>query len=156
MAIMQSRRRFVTNAAVAGAAGFGTLGALDRGGGRTLLAAEPPPEISTIRLERDPAICIAPTLVAEELLHAEGFAEVRYVDVDKRSPIQQLAFDETDWTFEFAPAVIAESDAGAPVTVVAGMHVGCFELFAHESIHGIADLKGRTVGVPPGYATPDA
>jgi NitT/TauT family transport system substrate-binding protein len=154
MAIMQSRRRFVTNAAVAGAAGFGTLGALDRGGGRTLLAAEPPPEISTIRLERDPAICIAPTLVAEELLHAEGFAEVRYVDVDKRSPIQQLAFDETDWTFEFAPAVIAESDAGAPVTVVAGMHVGCFELFAHESIHGIADLKGRTVGVPPGYATP--
>ena len=52
MAIMQSRRRFVTNAAVAGAAGFGALGALSRGGGGTSLAAEPPPEISTIRLEK--------------------------------------------------------------------------------------------------------
>ena len=30
MAIMQSRRRFVTNAAIAGAAGFGALGAVSR------------------------------------------------------------------------------------------------------------------------------
>ena len=65
-----------------------------------------------------------------------------------------MAFDETDWTLEFAPAVIAELDAGAPVTMVTGMHVGCFEVFAHEVIRGIADLKGRTVGVPPGYETP--
>ena len=70
--------------------------------------------------------------MAEELLHAEGFTDVRYVDLDKRSPAQQLAFDETDWTLEFAPAVIAELDGGAPVTMVAGVHVGCFELFAHE------------------------
>ena len=34
---------------------------------------------------------------------------------------------------DFAPAVIAELDGGAPLTMVAGMHVGCFELFAHES-----------------------
>ena len=60
MAILQSRRRFVTNAAFAGAAGFGALGALNRGGGGKSFAAEPPPEISTIRLERDPGICIAP------------------------------------------------------------------------------------------------
>jgi NitT/TauT family transport system substrate-binding protein len=153
MAIMESRRRFITNAAIAGAAGLGALGAVSRGGGRSL-AAEPPPEIFTIRLERDPGICIAPTLVAEDLLPAEGFTDVRYVDLDKRSPAQQLAFDETDWTLEFAPAVIAELDGGAPVTMVAGVHVGCFELFAQESIRGIADLKGRTVGVPPGYSTP--
>ena len=154
MAITQSRRRFVTNAAIAGAAGFGTLGDVNWGGGGRSFAAEPPPETATIRLERDPGICIAPALVAEELLHAEGFADIRYVDLDKRSPTQQLMFDETDWTLEFAPAVIAELDGGASVTMVAGMHVGCFELIAHEFIHGILDLKGRTVGVPPGYETP--
>ena len=60
MKIMQSRRRFVSNAAVAGAAGFGAFGALSRGGGGTSLAAEPPPEISTIRLEKLPVACLAP------------------------------------------------------------------------------------------------
>ena len=41
MAIMQSRRRFVTNIALAGAASFGALGALSRGGGGKSFAAEP-------------------------------------------------------------------------------------------------------------------
>ena len=57
MAIVQSRRRFVTNAAVAGAAGLGGLGALSRGGGGISLAAEPPPEIppSDWKNSRSPA-----------------------------------------------------------------------------------------------------
>ena len=80
MAIMQSRRRFVTNVALAGAAGFGALGAISRGGGGKSFAAEPPPEITTIRLERDPVTCIAPQVV-EELLRAEGFTDIRYVDL---------------------------------------------------------------------------
>ena len=80
MAILQSRRRFVTDAAVAGAAGFGALGAVNRGGGGKSFAAEPPPEITTIRLERDPVTCIAPQVV-EELLRAEGFTDIRYVDL---------------------------------------------------------------------------
>jgi NitT/TauT family transport system substrate-binding protein len=80
MPIMQSRRRFVTNAAVAGATGFATLGAINHAGGGKSLAAEPPPEVSLIRLERDPGICIAPVFVAEDLLRAEGFTDVRYVD----------------------------------------------------------------------------
>ena len=48
------------------------------------------------------------------------------------------------------PSLIDELDGGAPVTIVGGVHVGCFELFAHDHIHNIADLKGRTVGVAPG------
>ena len=39
-------------------------------------------------------------------------------------------------------------DAGETILVLAGVHVGCFELFAIESIRGIADLKGKSVGVP--------
>ena len=49
---------------------------------------------------------------------------------------------------DFAPTVIVDLEDGASVTMVAGMHVGCFELFAHEHIHSISDLKGRTVGIP--------
>ncbi len=54
MAITHTRRRFVTNAAVAGAAGFGGVGRFKPRWRRKSLAAEPPPEISTIRLEKLP------------------------------------------------------------------------------------------------------
>jgi ABC-type nitrate/sulfonate/bicarbonate transport system substrate-binding protein len=36
---------------------------------------------------------------------------------------------------------------GLAVTLLAGVHVGCFELFAKEGIRSVADLKGRTVGI---------
>ena len=36
-------------------------------------------------------------------------------------------------------------DAGEPITVLAGVHVGCFELFAREGIRSITDLKGKSV-----------
>jgi NitT/TauT family transport system substrate-binding protein len=47
----------------------------------------------------------------------------------------------------FSPPCIVAIDAGQPLTIVAGVHVGCFELFAHEGIRSIRDLKGRKVGV---------
>jgi len=37
-------------------------------------------------------------------------------------------------------------DRGLPITVVAGMHAGCYELFANGDIRSIADLKGKRVG----------
>ena len=46
-----------------------------------------------------------------------------------------------------APLLIPAIDAGEPITVLAGVHVGCFELFAKEGIRSIADLKGKSVGV---------
>lgn len=38
-------------------------------------------------------------------------------------------------------------DAGQPITVIAGVHIGCYELFAKESIRSITELKGKTVGL---------
>ena len=32
-------------------------------------------------------------------------------------------------------------------TLLAGLHGGCFELFAHDGIRGITDLKGKSVGM---------
>src|SRR5215469_14806324 len=71
----QSRRHFLTNAALAGASGLGGFGAWGKA-----LAAEPPPEITSIRFEKDPATCIAPQ-VFQELLRVEGFTDIRYVEL---------------------------------------------------------------------------
>ena len=38
-------------------------------------------------------------------------------------------------------------EAGLPITVLAGLHLGCFELFGRTDIRALADLKGRTVGI---------
>ena len=37
-----------------------------------------------------------------------------------------------------------------PITVLGGVHVGCYELFAKEGIRSIGDLKGKSVGVKAG------
>jgi NitT/TauT family transport system substrate-binding protein len=57
---MQSRRDFL--ATVSGAGAAGVLSA------RNSLADEPPSETTTIRLPRDPSICIAPMYIGENLL----------------------------------------------------------------------------------------
>ena len=38
-------------------------------------------------------------------------------------------------------------DTGVPVKALAGLHPGCFELFAHEPIRTISDLKGKKIGI---------
>src|SRR5262245_66467480 len=68
------RRDFLTRSALAGAAGL--LGVRPEP-----IAAEPPPETTRIRLTQDPAICLAPQYLAEDLLRLEGFSEIEYVKV---------------------------------------------------------------------------
>src|SRR6516225_7017644 len=67
---IQSRRRFLTTLSSVGAASL--IGARDS------LAQVKPPEITTIRFAKNAGICIAPQYVADELLRAEGFAEIQY------------------------------------------------------------------------------
>ena len=38
-------------------------------------------------------------------------------------------------------------DAGGPITVLSGVHAGCFELFAQREYPRHSDLKGKSVGV---------
>ena len=52
-----------------------------------------------------------------------------------------------DFGLNYAPLLIPAIDAAAPVVVLAGVHVGCFELFAKDGIRTVADLKGKSVGV---------
>jgi NitT/TauT family transport system substrate-binding protein len=42
---------------------------------------------------------------------------------------------------------VSAIDGGDAISVLAGVHVGCFELFGNERVRRITDLKGKTVGV---------
>jgi NitT/TauT family transport system substrate-binding protein len=140
MHIMQSRRDFL--AALSGAGAAGLLG------GRMLLAAEAPPEVTTIRLRREPGfICSAPTYIAEELLRAEGFSDIRYVPAQSGLSLTQvITRGEIDFALYSAASAVFRLDAGAPITVLAGVHPGCFELFVH-GVRTVTDLKGKKVGI---------
>jgi NitT/TauT family transport system substrate-binding protein len=139
MHVMQSRRDFLTTLSAVGAAGV--LGT------RASFADEAALETTTIRLRRDPAICVAPWYIAEDLLRAEGFTDIRYVPVHGPQQAEMIARGELDFALWDAGTVVFRLDAGVPVTALAGMHPGCFELFAHQQIRTISDLKGKKVGI---------
>jgi NitT/TauT family transport system substrate-binding protein len=137
MQMAQTRRHFLASFTAAGAAGVF--------GAQNSLADEPPPEVTTIRLYRDPSICVAPWYIAEDLLRAEGFAEIRYIPA-KFSTLS-VGRGDVDIGHADAGSVVARLDRGVPITALAGVHPGCFELFAQEQIRTIRDLKGRKVGI---------
>jgi NitT/TauT family transport system substrate-binding protein len=140
MQTRQNRRRFLAR--------LSALGAVGLIGGERSSAQGERLETTSIRIAKISGICIAPQYVAEELLRAEGFTDIRYVATDAGiSAARALARGELDFTGNFSPALLIQIDAGEPITIVAGEHIGCFELFAREGIRGIPDLKGKTVGV---------
>jgi NitT/TauT family transport system substrate-binding protein len=135
MTPMHTRRRFLTTLSFVGAGALlhttramATVGSL---------------ETTTVRLSKFPAICFAPQYVADELLRSEGFADIRYVD---QAPGATIATGEVDFSLSFAPQLAAAVDAGQAVTALAGVHLGCFELFGGTGIHSITDLRGKSVG----------
>jgi NitT/TauT family transport system substrate-binding protein len=117
----------------------------------TRLSAEGPnprPETTTIRLAKNPVICIAPQYVVSDLLNAEGFTNVVYVQSDAGvEQTKAVGKGDIDFTLHFSGPLLLQVDRGLSITIVAGIHVGCFELFAREGIRSVADLKGRTVGI---------
>jgi NitT/TauT family transport system substrate-binding protein len=137
MHTMQSRRHFLATVSAAGA-----VSALRN---RAPLADEGAPEVTTLRLARIPAICVAPGYIADSLLRAEGFTDVQYVPISHGNAV---ARGEIDFHLETAAWVAANIDAGEPITALAGVHGGCYELFAHDPIRSVTDLKGRRVGIP--------
>jgi NitT/TauT family transport system substrate-binding protein len=148
MPMMQSRRRFLTTLSFAGAAGLV--------GAPRALAAEGALETTTVRIVKNPGVCQAPQYVAEELLRAEGFTDIRYVDTPSVTALQAIGRGEVDFSAAFAGKAIQVIDAGAPIVVLGGVHVGCYELLVNEAIRSISELKGKSVGLqgaPPALLT---
>jgi len=139
MPTMQTRRRFLTTVSLAG-----TVGVLRA---PPAFAAEGPLETTTVRIANRHSLCNAPQHVAEELLRAEGFTEIRYIETAAAATAGTIAGGKVDFSMAHASYWVPAIDAGEPVVLLAGVHVGCFELFARDGIQGVADLKGKSVGV---------
>ena len=138
MPIIQTRRRFLTTMSLAGAAG--------------LLHMPPAPaveealETPTVRLQKV-GLCVAPVYIADDSLRAEGFTDVRYVDTSVLGATGPLASGQIDFATLYASQFVRAFDAGEPLTLLAGVMVGCFELFAREGINSVTELKGKSIGV---------
>src|SRR5215831_4589550 len=86
---MATRRRFLSGAALAGAAGLLSP--------RRGWADEPALETTIVRIGRQPVICFAPQYVCEALLRADGFTDVRYVDTNVRTQSEDFGRGRLDF-----------------------------------------------------------
>src|SRR5215469_368386 len=140
MPIIQTRRRFINSVALASAAGF--LHA------PRVADAEEPPETTSVRLPKLLGVCVSPTYIAEDLLRTEGFTDIRYEEMESAGIVGAVGRGKVDFGLVYSPQVIPAIDAGEAVTLLGGIHVGCFELFVkEEGVRNVADLKGKSVGV---------
>jgi NitT/TauT family transport system substrate-binding protein len=125
----------------------GTVGLLGWPPGHA--SGEPPPETTKLRLLKETGrTCWAPQYVAEDLLRAEGFTDVTYVDFPGGAVSEFLAAAKADISLHFVGPNIIRVDKQDPVVFLAGVHVGCFEVIATERVRRITDLRGKTAGVP--------
>jgi len=141
MHLMQSRRRFLVSTSLAAAAGVFAP--------RAVLAAEGPPETTTIRLRKQLSICFAPLYVVEAFLHAEGFTDVQWVtsSPDIVAEVKMVERGDVNFGINFAGTIVHQLDGGLQITALGGLHAGCYELFAKEPINSVKDLRGRRVAV---------
>jgi NitT/TauT family transport system substrate-binding protein len=139
-----TRREFVGGLTLAGTAGL--LGVRPE-----TASAEPPPETTRIRLPDAPITCFAPVYLAEDLLKAEGFTEIRYVKTPlAEGPSKALAKGVIDIAQNDTAAHLISLDAAGPIVILGGIHTGCWELFGNDSVRSLRDLKGKTVAAPEG------
>ena len=136
MPITQTRRQFLT-----GLSGISATALLCA----PCLAAAGPLETTSVRLAKHPGICVAPQHIVVDLLRAEGFNEIRHVPLGMNVP-DAIAQGALDFGLNFATVQVAGIDRGVAMKVLAGVHVGCFELFVNDAIRGVADLTGKKVG----------
>src|SRR5262245_25198877 len=116
--------------------------------------AQAPPETTTLRLVHDPSICVTPQYLAEELLRADGFTRIEYVQATDGSGARLVAAGGADMMMEFPGIFLSRIDAGDPIVILAGVHSGCFEVFGGPRVRTIRDLKGKQVAVL-GDGTPE-
>jgi NitT/TauT family transport system substrate-binding protein len=141
-----TRRRFLSAMGMTGAASLFHI--------RCSYGAEGPPETTAIRFFKLPNVCIAPQLIAQDLLRAEGFTDISYIDAPAGELAQAIGQNKVDLGFDYAASFVSAIDAGEPISLLAGMMVGCVEVFANDRVQKFTDLKGKNVGVPDVGATP--
>jgi len=105
------------------------------------------PETTTIRLPAGFATCVAPEHLAADLLRADGFTDVKHVATTDAELVPMVCAGDIDVAMQTAAITITEADKDNSLVHLAGIHVGCFELFAGAGIRSMSDLKGRRVAI---------
>ncbi|HEV8671146.1 MAG TPA: ABC transporter substrate-binding protein [Candidatus Limnocylindria bacterium] len=144
-----SRRELLrwTLGAGAALAGGGVLATCSQpaGPGTATGATLPPPETTTVRWVSPPPC--DPLWIAKDYLLEEGFTDLQIVRITPTTT-EWLTTDKADFNTGGYPSLIAANvDAGLPIVTLAGIHPGCFELFATPGIATIRDLRGKTIAV---------
>src|SRR5262249_44532969 len=141
MPIEQSRCRLLSQLGVAGIAGLSGIASVGFGVGARSLAAEPAPEITAIKLKEYPPRHMHCSALRSRR-DALSAADIRCPTASP-NPALQVAQSEADSDTDFAPNIVAEIAKGVPVTIVAGLHLSCYELVARDHVHSLAGLKAR-------------
>ncbi len=105
-------------------------------------------ETTRIRLSgTKTSICTAPTHVAREFLTAEGFTDIQVNHYPTPEGIETVAAGENDFSMMFSAPSLVGLDAGKTFTLLAGIHIGCFELFGSSRISDLSELKGKMIAI---------
>jgi len=139
MASPQTRRRFISALSLVGTAGLFPL--------PHIAVAEERLETRSIRFAKNASICIFPQIYLQAMLRAEGFSEIGYVEASAARTLEPLGRGAADFAISFALPEILEIEAGSSITILGGVHAGCYELFARSGINSVPELKGRSVGL---------
>ena len=136
MRINQGRRDFLATLSAAGAAGV--LGARKSPAAEGLLETTSSGSAMSFEHLR------CPVLLADDLLRGKGSP----ISTICRPLAGRRCTRRARLRLQFRLAgLLPFLDAGEPITALAGLHPGCYELFAQEPIRTISDLKGKRFGV---------
>jgi NitT/TauT family transport system substrate-binding protein len=161
----QNRQLLSRRALLRGAAGVGlglaTGGTLlsacgyGDGGDDQSSAPEPdaPPETTSIGLfSIKETQCLAAQYLAEPFLREEGFTDIRYPQYKAKDYLADMRAGKIEFGLGYAAAWIPMIDAGSPLVMLGGVHVGCWQVFGAGDITSLRDFKGKTVSVVgPGF-----
>jgi NitT/TauT family transport system substrate-binding protein len=67
--------------------------------------------------------------------------------VDVNDDIPTTLAESADFSMFGGPSIIPAIDKGYPITVIGGLHEGCWELFAYEPIRSLQDLVGKRIAI---------
>ncbi len=105
-------------------------------------------------------LCGIPLHIAKQLQFYEAEGLVEGVDYEyvtsSTTGVEMLSTKQADVTFGLVAAMLAPLDNGLEAKTVVGIHTGCIQIIAakDKGISGVADLKGKKIGVTQLGASP--
>lgn len=96
------------------------------------------------------SLCSAPFHIAIEKGYFDELGLKYNAFAEDNSDMDLVVSGKADVAYDLLPTIIQRIENGLDIKVVMGAHVGCINVVAHKDagISSIADLKGKTVGVP--------